>query len=112
MSQLIALSSPPESAELETATWLKHWRLSSSVMLLSGLLLLVSGVGLCLCRRKAILLLAAVALFLVLLDLTAAATGWARYAFESPEPLEIAFLVLVATSCIVAYRRWRLASHS
>lgn len=112
MSELIGLSSPPGEAEIESARWLEHWRLSSSVMLISGLLLVTSGVGLLLRRRRSVLLLAAVAALLALQDLVFAALGWARYAFEVPEAGEVLFLFVVAISCVFAYRRWRPASQS
>ncbi len=112
MSVLIGMASSSEDSAAEASRWLRHWRLSTGIVLASGLALAVVGIGLYLRRRWSVLLLASVAVLLVVRDLIMWAGGWVRYAFEVPEPAEIAVLVLVATASIIAFRRWQPGKQS
>ena len=107
MSVLIGMASSSEDFAAEASLWLRHWHLSTGIILASGLGLAVAGLGLYLRRRWSVLLLASVAVLLVVQDLIMWAGGWVRYEFEVPEPAEIAFLLLVATASAIAFRRWR-----
>jgi len=112
MSIMIGMASDSAESISESARWLQHWRLASGVLLVAGLGFAAAGAGLLAKRRWSLPLLASVALLLVLHDLAIWAGGWIRYAFEVPEPEEIAFLLLVAAVSLVVFRRRHPARRS
>ncbi|MFN7943401.1 MAG: hypothetical protein U0X73_17545 [Thermoanaerobaculia bacterium] len=107
MAEFLAFATADSDAPVDSAEWVRHWRVSGFVMLAWGAALVVSGVALWRRRRWSLLILAGAAAALLVLELATGALGYAKYAYELPETAELFFLGLVAAGALLAYSRWR-----
>ena len=91
---------------IDPSDWLFHWRVTSTLYLLCGVLGLVIGIAMFLHRQWSLLLLALTATSVVLLGIVGTVTGYSRYAFEQAKPIPSIALVVLAAIAFVAYRRF------
>ena len=93
--------------EADAKNWAFHWTVAASWWIVVGLVGALAAIALYRHKRWSLAVLSAVAASSVAFDLTASATGYAKYAYERIDPVQTALAALFAAACLVAFFRWK-----
>jgi hypothetical protein len=99
----------PAPQPFDASDWSLHWRVSSVLIVVLGVMLVAAGVALFRRRRSGFALLLCVAATTALLPWLLYIVGFSRYAFEQPTVLESAVSLAVAVTAFIAYRRFKVS---
>jgi amino acid transporter len=105
-ADLLAFLVKGAGGSLDKAEWSFHWRLVGVAILVTDAVGMVAGFGLLARRRWSLVVLALVVFVSLCFDGWLVASGFARYAFEHTEPVEIAISCVVLVASIFGYWRW------
>lgn len=93
--------------DIDAVDWASHWRVTWVEILVVGCLVGLAGLGLWQGRPGALLLFVAAVLGHLVLDLAQYFGGYARYAFETPDPVGISLYLGAAIGGAVGFLRMR-----
>lgn len=103
MAANLAIASHTQGVAFDPLSWASHWRISSLSLLVLGAAVAAAGV---VCARKrawGLLLLAAIALFVLATQWLLEKSGFAQYPFEAMNPWESISYVAIAVAAVFAF---------
>jgi hypothetical protein len=106
-SQFLSMVGREYGQEIDASDWERHWKVTSAIMLFTGLVGAAAGVGMVGQRRWSLLLLAITPLASLLFDLWKYGTSYTKYAFEQAEPVEILLLISIVIASLFWFLRWK-----